>query len=67
MWAGTTEAFGLQLVLLMEFAELDIGSSGSHELMKLVFGPGSAIQNEPLEVAWARDVLTRVAAHLRMH
>jgi hypothetical protein len=66
MWAFTQEGFGLQVILLVEFAELDVGPSDKHALMKLVFGPGNTVSSLPLEDEWARAVVSRVVDHLRI-
>ena len=48
-FAGTKEAFGLQLVLLAEM----VGGVDQNELMVAIFGPGG-VPNEDLDDAWAQ-------------
>jgi hypothetical protein len=54
MWAGTKEAFGLQLVLLAEVFRLG-AMTRSHELMLLIFGPGNTVPRDDIDETWARD------------
>lgn len=57
MWAGTKEAFGLQLVLLMEFYQIEDPATAvsSSRAMRELFGPGNQVDNrQPLEREWAR-------------
>lgn len=63
MWGSSQESFGLQLVLLAEFAELDVHPGNrvtKDQLMRLVFGPGNIVQSGPLEDAWARERIGNV-------
>jgi len=60
MWAGTREAFGLQIVAFVEmllWPEGDPPNGATAELMKRLFGPGSVVSTEPIEPAWARQAV----------
>lgn len=68
MWATNMESYGLQLVLLAEFAELDMEPGNrilKDRLMNLVFGPGNIVHDGPLEDAWAKERLNNVRRALR--
>ena len=60
MFAGTKEAFGLQLVLLAEMVGVD-----TCELMVALFGPGG-VPNEDLDDTWAQErvgILSDILRH----
>lgn len=59
MWAGTKEAFGLQLLLLVELDHVrefakHMPSTTQLKLMNQLFGPGNIVRNEPLDEEWAK-------------
>lgn len=63
MYASTQESFGVQLALLVEFAELDIpvyNRFSKDALMNLIYGPGNVVHHEALEDDWARERLGNV-------
>lgn len=59
MWAGSREAFGLQLVLLVEIATQDGFLRAA--AMRAVFGPGVTI-GEGYDEAWARKATAAAKA-----
>lgn len=69
MWASTCEAFGLQLVLLVEVFELDrpiTFKTPTHTAMEKVFGPGNTVLNAPLEEVWAINRVNAIYRLLRI-
>lgn len=61
-WAATREAFGLQLVLLVEIGRgRPSHVEASREAMRAVFGPGPAI-GEGYDEAWARQAAAAARA-----
>lgn len=65
MWAGTKEAFGLQLILLVDVLHhTNSNTTKVHELMGLVFGPGNSTPMEFLNDVWARERVEIVRKYL---
>lgn len=60
MWAFCTESFGLQLMMLVEFATLEHLRPNHHPLMMKIFG-GGTLPNTTLDDEWAKSrvALTR--------
>lgn len=71
MWAGTKEAFGLQLVLLVEIFFLNTAAQAaqsnehSRKLMPLIFGPGNTVSPDRLDDEWARERVVIVRRYLK--
>jgi hypothetical protein len=59
MWAGSKEAFVLQVVLLVEVMSPDnVQWKPSHLLAKFFPGPGpNRIPDEPVDDVWARRIV----------
>ena len=72
MWASSTEAFGLQLVLLVEVFEVFelskpiAAKTPTHVAMERVFGPGNTVLNAPLEEVWAINRVNQIYSLLRI-
>lgn len=62
MWAGSKEAFALQVALLIEIASEDFDCQqpvkhSSHALLQKFFPGRNSVPSEPIDDAWARDVI----------
>lgn len=64
MWAGTKEAFALQLVLLVEIVQLPDAMGNDTHLMTKLFGPGNAVPQDALTDEWAHQSVAIIRKHL---
>lgn len=62
MWAFSTESFGLQLMMLVEFATLE-NLRPVHPLMVKIFG-GGTLPNTVLDDEWAKARVVIVREYL---
>jgi hypothetical protein len=72
MWAASKESFGMQLLLLLEFFELETPQARVHgprrptmRLIASLFGPGPAVPTDPLTPEWAKEKICIVRKEMQ--
>jgi len=63
MWAGSKEAFALQVLLLVEIVSKD--DFDKRRLLRKFFPGTNTVANEPIEDGWARHVVDTAREELQ--